>query len=51
MGQQRVFEDLIKLHNGFLDSIKAQSVDVLQVNQLTSIVLDVSAYLLDNSLV
>lgn len=29
LGQQTVFEDLIKLHNEFLDSIKHQSVDII----------------------
>lgn len=41
MGQQHAFEDLIKLHNDFLDAVKAQSVDVLQIQKLASIVLDV----------
>ena len=40
LAHQTIYEDLIKLHNDFLDSVKQQSVDIIQLNQLTSLILE-----------
>ena len=39
---QTVFEDLIKLHNEYLDSIKQQSVDIIPLQDLQKLVTEVN---------
>ena len=42
LAHQTVFEDLIKLHNEYLDSIKQQSVDIIPLQDLQKLVTEVS---------
>lgn len=41
LSRQSVFEDLVTLHNDFLDAVKRQTVDIISLNKLIQIVLDV----------
>lgn len=43
LAHQTVFEDLIKLHNEFLDSVKHQSVDIIQLGNIVVIILKVKS--------
>lgn len=42
LAHQTIFEDLIKLHNEFLDTIKRQSVDIIQLKDLLQMILSVN---------
>ena len=45
LAHQTVFEDLIKLHNEYLDTIKRQSVDIIQLKDLLQMILSVTRFI------